>query len=363
MPNKKQKPVNIKLRNLKITNFKSLESFEIEFPSPRMKNDPDIFVMGSTNGLGKTSILECCSLLFLAAEVKEEVFRRTELPVDLYDLLIKAGADMCVIEGNLEIKDKLVKITLTIKRSNTFHINKIGDIKPLSDEIKHSQFSMQKGADRFLSSLVGFSMEPLCLPRLMYFHSYRKVQEGNPDLGMIVKREVPRQLSLFSPRYNYSMSTFKLEILRALMSRADLFENLDYEESNEVVVKLNELVQRYAGGSIEKLRPSTDNTVDFRISPLSGGESFTFDGLSSGQKEIISTLFLIWLYTKHAPSIVLIDEPELHLNVEWHRDFLRHVSKLAPQNQYIVATHSEDIFGSVSEDRRILLQYAQGPTG
>jgi predicted ATPase len=146
-------------------------------------------------------------------------------------------------------------------------------------------------------------------------------------------------------------------MLRAMMSQANLFENTDGSEGTRRLAKLNELVRRYAGGSIEKLRPSGDNTIDLRIIPTGAKtqDSFTFDGLSSGQKEIISTLFLIWRYTLDKPGIVLIDEPELHLNAEWHSDFIHQLHALAPWNQYIVATHSEEIFASVSEERRVLL--------
>jgi predicted ATP-binding protein involved in virulence len=70
---------------------------------------------------------------------------------------------------------------------------------------------------------------------------------------------------------------------------------------------------------------------------------------------VIATLFLIWRNTAEQPGIVLIDEPELHLNAEWHGDFVEQLRKLAPRNQYILATHSEEIFRSVDESRRALL--------
>ncbi|NQU64387.1 MAG: AAA family ATPase, partial [SAR324 cluster bacterium] len=65
--------------------------------------------------------------------------------------------------------------------------------------------------------------------------------------------------------------------------------------------------------------------------------------------------FLIWHHTQKSPCVVLIDEPELHLNSQWHRGFVKKLINLAPHNQYIIATHSEDIMDSVDEDRRILL--------
>ena len=52
---------------------------------------------------------------------------------------------------------------------------------------------------------------------------------------------------------------------------------------------------------------------------------------------------------------MFIDEPELHLNAQWHRGFVKNLTGLAHRNHYIVATHSEDIMDSVSEDRRALL--------
>jgi predicted ATP-dependent endonuclease of OLD family len=52
---------------------------------------------------------------------------------------------------------------------------------------------------------------------------------------------------------------------------------------------------------------------------------------------------------------VLIDEPELYLNAEWHWSLIRNMCQLAPDNQYIIATHSQDVFEAVDEDRRILL--------
>ena len=188
----------------------------------------------------------------------------------------------------------------------------------------------------------------------MLFHSYRKVQEGNPELGMMADDQSVR-LFRMRRRIDFSVSHFKMTILRSLMQRADLFEWMEEKSADMVIDRLNDLLKFYAGGRISKLRPGADNTVDFRIAPDGGGESFTFDGLSSGQKEIISTLFLVWYHTKEWPSVVLIDEPELHLNAQWHRSFIRKLFEFAPNNQYIVATHSVDVMDSVEEDRRIIL--------
>ena len=215
--------------------------------------------------------------------------------------------------------------------------------------------------EAIIYSLIGLDPEPLILPPLIYFHSYRKVSEGGVELrSMVEGRNYPRGYRNV-PR-NLSISTFKLSVIRAMMSRGGLFERFEDAKAGEVLSTLNKLMERYVGGYIEKLRPSPDNTLEFRVTPTNGGPSFNFDGLSSGQKEIISTLFLIWEHTRKHPGIVLIDEPELHLNPEWHRAFIRSLHEIAPRNQYIIATHSEDIFASVAPERRILLEVqSEGP--
>jgi predicted ATPase len=358
MPEKK--PKTIKLRRLAVTNFKALDELIIQFPPPRMNDDPDIFVMGSKNGLGKTSVLESCALLFLAATVGEEPFdigRSPDMPINLPELLIRAGTKEANIEGTFAINDKEFKVGLELMMNGKVKIK--GNTEPFTELRKRVRMPSMELVQRFLFSLVGLNSEPMINPPFLYFHSYRKVQEGNPELGMMVEGE---RMILRRPRYRsgyeFPISAFKLQILRSMMGHAKLFEAVEDEHAGEVLTKLNQLVKRFAGGTIEKLRPSQDNTVDFRIYPTETekkGISFTFDGLSSGQKEIISTLFLIWYHSLSMPAIILIDEPELHLNVEWHRDFVKQVFDLAPQNQYIIATHSEDIFSSVSEDRRVLL--------
>lgn len=346
--------LSIKLRTISIRNYKGIDSFSMDFPLPMLFEDPDILVMGSENGLGKTSIIECCALLLMCLSVREDRFKLRDkyLSIDVPDLLIRAGSNAAEISGDVVVDDNVIQLEMRIDRS--------GVVKISGDSRHHELFEnifvdTESDVDELIKAICGFSPNPVIENSFLLFHSYRKVQEGNPELGMMVRnsRSIRRMPSY--RRMELPLSEFKLLILRSLMNKADLFEISSEKEPEDTIDQLNKLVKFYAGGIISKLRPSAENTVDFRISPVDGGDSVTFDGLSSGQKEIISTLFLIWYHTKSRPSVVFIDEPELHLNAQWHRSFVKRLLKLAPLNQYIIATHSEDVMGSVSEDRRILL--------
>lgn len=346
----------IRLSHLSIKNFKGIEEVEIDFPEPQIHGDPDIMVMGSRNGLGKTSIFEACSLLFLyifgSDRFRDMVsqINRYGISINIPDLLIRSGSDKFDISGQVTIENKTYSPKITLLRNGKFK---------LENEIPKSLTKMYDyNIIDYFHTMLGLQPNPLVISNFIYFHSHRKTQEGSLELGNMLDDNASagriNQNSILRRNSNIK-STFKQEILRLLMSRGGLFESTNEQKAELVLNKLNNLVEEYANGRIEKLKALPDSTIEFLVTPSNGGESFNFDGLSSGQKEIISTLFLIWNYTDNNPGIILIDEPELHLNSQWHRPFIKNLYNLVPNNQYIIATHSEDIFDSVDADRRILL--------
>lgn len=352
------KKMTIRIERIDIQNYKGIDELELAFPPPRMRDDPDILVMGSKNGLGKTAIIECCSLLLMVAKFAKDRFSLLSRysMLDVPDLLIRSGEQYAEISGDIVFGEESGPVKIRINRRGIINMSD----KPLREKmLKYESLSSvtERNFYEFINAICGFTPNPVVEKTFLLFHSYRKVQEGNPELGMMLERDGSERVRRLrgGPFSAFPMSEFKLRILRSMMGKAQLFELEKDQEPDDTVDKLNELMKSYAGGTISKLRPSPDNTVDFRVQPEDGGESFTFDGLSSGQKEIISTLFLIWEHTKNSPSVVLIDEPELHLNAQWHHSFVRDLVSLAPWNQYIMATHSEDIMDSVDKDRRIHL--------
>lgn len=344
-----EKKSAIRLNRLTIKNYKKIDSLEIDFPRPLMKGDADILVFGSKNGGGKTSVLECCALTIFAAikiqanPLTHDFGLRWNTLLDdkeTSNLLVKAGQLEALIKAEFEQNEKKCILFFTINRNGFYQGRLEGDTTIHFSE-RNSIQSHSNGA--LLNSLLAFSNEPLISPPLIYFNSYRKVQELNPTLGMIGNNAMDN-----------SISSFKKEVIAALMGEKGLFEETQQDDFELILTKANELCRRYCGGEISQLQKLPDNTMVIRVKQKDGF-SFHFDGLSSGQKEMIATLFLIWKNTKDQPSIVLIDEPELHLNAEWQSDFVRQLHKLAPNNQYILATHSETIFRSVDRNHRGLL--------
>lgn len=334
-----------RLCRIEIENYKALDHLAVDIPPPTMPGDPDIFVVGSKNGVGKTSFLECCALIRIAEDKRalRELLTYHYPSEVLNPQLIRAGADRATITG-IHAQGKDCRVELWDEDYSVEPGFDPDDLSALAELIQHVDF-----VDEWL----GRSPNCMIHDDLLFFHSFRKVAEGPVRLKQTFKRMVD------DPPPETPSILLKQEILRNMMTRVGLFEDLDRDDAEHRISRLNDLLQTFAGGRVDKLRSTSAEHVDIRIAGP-GGASFSFDGLSSGQKEIVSTLFLIWNETQTRPGLVLIDEPELHLNPEWQREFIRHLHTLAPRNQYILATHSEDIFASVSEERRVLLVGAQG---
>ena len=76
-----------------------------------------------------------------------------------------------------------------------------------------------------------------------------------------------------------------------------------------------------------------------------GGQTFGFDALSSGEREVVNVAFDFLL---RAPEdcIVFFDEPELHLHPELSYRLIRTLRQIGARNQFIFTTHSPDIITS-----------------
>lgn len=76
------------------------------------------------------------------------------------------------------------------------------------------------------------------------------------------------------------------------------------------------------------------------------------ESLSSGEREVVTIVF-DFLLRDPQDSIVIIDEPELHLHPELSYRLLRTLRGVAQRNQFILSTHSPDVI-SASLDQSVL---------
>ena len=93
-----------------------------------------------------------------------------------------------------------------------------------------------------------------------------------------------------------------------------------------------------------------------------GGQTFGFDALSSGEREVVNVAFDFLL---RAPEdcIVFFDEPELHLHPELSYRLIRTLRQIGVRNQFIFTTHSPDIITSSLDQSVVFIGPPSGEAG
>ena len=120
------------VRRISIRNYKGIDEVDLELPGPRMKEDPDVMVIGSQNGLGKTSILECCSLLLSTLMTDRKRFPIVEArywPINLPDFLIRAGAERLELNGEISFGARSCSVS--------FHVDRRGTVRVAGEDLEH----------------------------------------------------------------------------------------------------------------------------------------------------------------------------------------------------------------------------------
>lgn len=340
-----------RIRKIKIEGYKGIDSLEIEWPDFESMHLNDVTLLGSINGAGKTSILECCTLLLAAfAGMLPQRFRRDEAE------FIGGSFSMSTISGVIDDRESAHHVCVEIDKN-------------MRACVKVDSSMQSKNSKKIdLDEILGQTPEPVQGKGFLLLHGYRKMREGRIELGSLVNdtrgdREARYYSSTLFRRTSSSLGTFKQMVMKWMLKEAGLLESggsgadtsLQADAARNV---LERLLAVYAQVKIDKLRPYPDSTFNLLVRPLepTNAPAFPIDGLSSGQKEIISTLYMIWDATLGNPCVVMIDEPEMHLNAEWHRGYITELTRIAPHNQYIIATHSEIFMSSVEPEQRLYIE-------
>ena len=253
---------------------------------------------------------------------------------------IKSGSDKAVIRASWEYVGNQ-----GLTESLIYNLGGMDDVRAGAAEVQWS--AEEERAYRLRND----NPNPFYRWPVLYLHSYRRISSEKLSLADVSGNG--KNKTMESP--GVAVSDFKALWFRVIMESFEFFDEIPSAETKKAREILEQLLNKYADVSIAKPSIKPDNTIDLQVKPHDGSGTFSLDGLSSGQKEIIATLFYIWYLTKDRPAVVLIDEPELHLNTEWHRTFIRTVNEISPHNQYILATHSFDVFDSVNPLHRALL--------
>ncbi len=187
--------------------------------------------------------------------------------------------------------------------------------------------------------LTGFESDDLTYPTLIYFSAYRNILPVQSKERAIVE---PRDWN-YRPVHIFGAEGADWQ--DSLDSLLVWLKWLDDGRFEKVVDAVNERVFN----STDKRHSSGKRLKGVRKEPpeaiiQAAGQEHRFDRLSSGEKSLVQLYLRLGLHMTHN-TILLVDEPEVHLHRNWQYETLFTLMKLAKANfpnvSVIMATHSE----------------------
>ncbi|MCX7046770.1 MAG: AAA family ATPase [Candidatus Sumerlaeota bacterium] len=313
----------IKIKHIQITDFRSIVNtldLDLVWPGPQ-KKALNTLVLAGPNGYGKTSVMEAC----IRALRQDRLLPGHRKP----SADIRKGAKDYSISLTLSVSGSDVEVHAT---SETTHI--------------------PNGVAAIISDAI-----------IEYHTSWRTPEfMGSVELaaGKKGKRPADTERNRLWRLKKYLVDT----TADKAFEEGEEAEKLRQQE-HEAFRQVRDIWAMFYPGKNETFVAKKDEQTapgerryDIYLKGRAEG-LIPLDDLSSGEIEILAMLGRYALGLK--PSILFIDEPELHLHSAWHTVMLRVIRKILPDSQVICATHSAEILDSVYSYERLTLLPSDDP--
>jgi len=336
----------IKVKSLNINNFKGIKELELDFTYQENNKILNNIVIYGINGSGKSTILEAIYLCLIVASTyhKSKNLKRIEEYLINYISLgsewIYHNESQFKIEITLEDNQSLISGTLIYHQEDGLKWN-IEDDKKLSLEFENSFTYLS--SYRLLNPSTVHSAGDWSEIERIEDSVFRDRMRFQKDPRYRNNNSFPSLSLQFDNNYR-TVKQYLVNLITDLKVGTLTLQNRDILESIKKSFKIFFPNKEF----LEQLS-RTDNNKDYRLMiENEDGSIVDLDQLSSGEREVIA--FFTYLCTKSINnSILIIDEPELHLHPKWQSIILYSLHQIFPSSQIFLATHSNEIYQSSSE--------------
>jgi len=336
---------SIALASLSIKDFRGIESLELDFHGPD-GNPNQLVVLAGPNGCGKTAVLEAGLLAASWSEGSNLVTGPTDRRA------IRYGSKLYRIRAQIQVHGQEKASEVVFPR-------------PMFQP-RHGLAALRGEQERQESEVVVASPMSQPLPMyekrpVWYFSSWRVPALVGPVDATVGKRG-------HRPARNDRNGLLNVKQLLVNIATIERFDDRlpHLGRYSEIMPVINEAwrefyPERDESFSVEVVKSEEPAGGSFDVY-LRTSEGFLLevDLLSAGQLELFLFLSALAL-NKNREGIVFIDEPELHLDPQWHRSILRCLMKLQPHAQFMVATHSPEIYDEARSYERHFLVLEDDP--
>ncbi|MBN7122639.1 hypothetical protein BSU01_13110 [Erwinia billingiae] len=133
---------------------------------------------------------------------------------------------------------------------------------------------------------------------------------------------------------------------------SDILEVIDeYNDKTEKMYKpISNFLHAINSFLLDSKKKIEIDTVGRLIVVRADNKKCGIDILSSGERQLVVLIANVMLnkYT-HISRVIIIDEPEISLHLKWQERFSETIISINPETQFILATHSPDIVGELTD--------------
>lgn len=146
-----------------------------------------------------------------------------------------------------------------------------------------------------------------------------------------------QQLEKLESEYAYYLSDLSKQLSDIIKSAG----KVEIEDMRRIYAQNNLFIEivNHAFANTQKVVDTEQSKLQFKLE----GEIFDNNKkLSSGEKQFLIVMLTVLLQRKEE-SILIMDEPEISMHIDWQRELLNNLKKLNPNCQIILATHSPGV--------------------
>lgn len=281
--------IRLAVKSIRIRNFKCYEDYSINMSSDSGDGVFLVYGLFGPNGSGKTTVLDALSLVFSSFSSYTE--QRIEIALRKYIRNFKFLSPSEQTNANFLIEADIA--------------SDIGDYK-------------------------------VCIDK----HGYLEGNEHPEE----IKKEILTKC--FRTRYDEELNTFQLRLDRWEIFK-DLFETVTgYKvDKKECPMSPFTIMDESSVSSLANL-----NEYVLALEIRKPNEIITDRECSKGEKKIIKN-FTTLLNKDKIPSVILIDDVEMHVEINRHLSLINCIEKCFPESQVIFTTHSPLIIHGFDVDR------------
>jgi len=326
----------------------NLFDYDISF-----KNEENVSIFIAPNGCGKTTIFK---FLNFFSDISEEKFRLIKhIPYESFVCYYSNGAEVSLTTNKEDVDEcdfynKTYKIKYKDKCEsvNLYNVYKDSNYNP---DIEKMFCTIMNDFNCSIPNNVGISI----IPELYYISANRLVLDNVNSFFSEIKNSQLNEKNIqqemlkdFAYAFG-TVSTLKqiAEDVKKMFKTIDTLSNDDKEAKQITVDMYKEKIDLLTEIFNKRNRLTRKEIVfskEYGLQIFQNNKLIPLDCLSSGEKNDL-VVFYNLIFQPMEIHNYLIDEPEISLHIQWQKEYVDYILKIAKMNniQVIIATHSPSI--------------------